>query len=132
MEEKLKQIIHQWITKAENDLLVIRHELDTPNPTTDMICFHSQQAAEKYLKAFLIAYQVDFPKTHNIGHILNSCSKIDIEFSKLTDSLILTNYAVELRYPEEYYIPDLSEAENAFKLAIDVKEFVKVRLKELM
>jgi HEPN domain-containing protein len=32
-------------------------------PLTTASCFHSQQCAEKYLKAILVAKDVEFPKT---------------------------------------------------------------------
>ena len=53
---KLNRIIdRKWQIKAENDLKTIANELASSNPITDTICYHSQQAAEKYLKLFLVA-----------------------------------------------------------------------------
>jgi len=44
-----------WIKKAENDLVAAEHLLTArPHTPYDTICFHAQQCAEKYLKAFLI------------------------------------------------------------------------------
>jgi len=39
--------LRNWIAKADNDILVIRHEMDIPESewVTDAICFHCQQAA---------------------------------------------------------------------------------------
>ncbi len=48
MDENLKQKINQWIVKAENDIKIASKDLSTENPITDIICFHSQQAVEKY------------------------------------------------------------------------------------
>ena len=43
-----------WIRKAENDLITASACLNIkPRPPIDTICFHAQQCAEKYLKAFL-------------------------------------------------------------------------------
>ena len=39
------------------------------------ICFHFHQAAEKYLKTFIIAYDLEFEKTHNLVGLLKICSK---------------------------------------------------------
>ena len=52
-----------WIAKADNDLMIINHELQLPESewVTDMICFHCQQAAEKYLKALLIYQDKEIP-----------------------------------------------------------------------
>ncbi len=132
MEKKLKEIVKQWILKAENDLNVIEHEVKVSDPTTDMICFHAQQCVEKYLKAFLIANQINYQHTHNIGTILKPCKDINPNFSQLTDSLILTNYAVDLRYADDFYIPEIEEAKEAHQIALKVKEFVLKELNKLM
>ena len=36
----------------------------------DIICFHSQQSAEKYLKAYLVFLDQDFPKTHALEDLV--------------------------------------------------------------
>lgn len=51
----MKDEIHKWIIKAENDLKTAKGEFSTKNPVTDTICFHCQQCVEKYLKAYLIS-----------------------------------------------------------------------------
>ena len=43
-----------WLAKAEHDLLNIENNLKAPEIPWDTICFHAQQAAEKFLKAFLV------------------------------------------------------------------------------
>lgn len=47
--------VRAWVRKAESDLKVARDELATLEPATDAVCFHCQQCAEKYLKAYLIS-----------------------------------------------------------------------------
>jgi HEPN domain-containing protein len=37
-----------WFKKAQNDLKTGRDEFQTDEPATDTICFHMQQAVEKY------------------------------------------------------------------------------------
>lgn len=49
---------------------------------------------------------------------------IDSSFIDLKDTVLLTEYAVEFRYPDDFYIPDEDEARNAFRLATAVKNFV--------
>ncbi len=49
-----EQTVRSWIAKAESDLKIGKDELVTVDPATDAICFHMQQGAEKYLKAFLV------------------------------------------------------------------------------
>ena len=43
-----------WFEKAEHDLLTIENNLAGSRIPWDMVAFHAQQAAEKYLKGFLV------------------------------------------------------------------------------
>lgn len=45
------EYLQRWIIKANNDLIVAEHELYTSKDerVTEAICFHCQQAVEKYL-----------------------------------------------------------------------------------
>jgi len=40
---------------------------------TAQICFHFHQAAEKYLKSYIIASDLDFKKIHDLPAFLKSC-----------------------------------------------------------
>lgn len=67
----MKAATRDWIAKAENDYLASvdlarRRKL----PLHDMVCFHCQQAAEKYLKASLEEAAIHFPKTHDLETLL--------------------------------------------------------------
>lgn len=128
MNEHLKK----WIQLADLDLKSAKDLLNTDEPVTTAICFHCQQAVEKYLKAFLIYNQKEISKTHDISLLINECVKIDTEFKILCELEIdtLTFYAVEVRYPDDFYIPDIQEAKKAIQLAERTREFVleKMRL----
>ena len=95
-------IVKQWILKAERDLKIAKPEIKTGNPATDMVCFHMQQCAEKYLKAYLIFNGVEIRKTHNLTLILEQCIRIDGEFQFLQKKQAdkLTDYAIDTRYPD--------------------------------
>jgi HEPN domain-containing protein/YHS domain-containing protein len=81
-------------------------------------CFHSQQAAEKYLKAYLTRRQVEFPKTHSIREILDLVRTVDEELAAaLLPSAALTPYGVEVRYPGDVPEPSQNETEEALALA---------------
>jgi HEPN domain-containing protein len=87
-----------WLRYARSDLALAR--IDKPEGVLlESLCFHTQQAAEKALKAALISIEIDHPKTHNIRTLLdlfpgNISIPEDVE-----ESAILTDYAVEFRYP---------------------------------
>ena len=73
---------------------------DRPDPLLDAVCFHAQQCAEKYLKAFLTYKEIEFRKTHDLGELIALASKIDSSFEEIIDiGEKLTDYAVDVRYP---------------------------------
>lgn len=125
MNEKVKQ----WIIKAESDVTIVGKDLRTDTPVTDAICFHAQRAAEKYLKAYLVFKDIEPEKTHKIEKLLLTCITFDAAFSALKNADILTEYAVEFRYPEDFYLPSVEEAREAYSLALKVKDFVLERIK---
>ena len=63
-ETPQKILVRQWTSRAENDLLNVRNNLAAQEIPWDTICFHSQQVAEKYLKAVLVFYAQPVPRTH--------------------------------------------------------------------
>lgn len=131
MEQFLIELVSKWLLKAENDIKTIQCLLEN-DPITDSICFHAQQAAEKYLKAYLVSQEQTLPKTHDINTLLKQCIVIDKDFLNLSNAVILTDYAVELRYPDDYYIPDLEEAIEAITIAKNIKTLVLSKINIIM
>ena len=123
-------IIKQWIQKAENDFKTGNDEFLTDDPATDMVCFHMQQCVEKYLKAYLVFYSKEFRKTHNIAELFDLCKDIDSEFEKLYEinAHELTIYVVEIRYPDDFYMPTRDETKECIQIATDVKKFITEKL----
>lgn len=126
----IENLVSQWIEIAERNLLTAKQGLEAKTLVTDTVCFHCQQAVEKYLKAFLVKHQIEFPKTHSIMLLLNLCSSVDKSFKdELSEADSLTDYAVEIRYPDDWYEPTLEETKRAYEIALKVKDFVFKKLK---
>ncbi len=108
----------QWILKAESDLKIGKHEILTDDPATDAIAFHMQQCVEKYLKAFLTFTNTPFRKTHDLTELITQCSEIDSEFERLFEMNVdrLTEYAIEVRYPDEMLFPSEDEVKKRSRL----------------
>jgi len=124
-EEVKRDIYEKWTRRANEDLAVAEQLLADGVPYFGSIGFHSQQAAEKLLKAFLVWHQVEFPKTHDLGQLLKLVESKDKTLSESLQSiLILTDYGVDTRYPAD--LPDLtsSEASHAVELAKRAKDAV--------
>ena len=118
-------VAKEWIAKAENDLKNAAHTLklgaDCP---TDTVCFHAQQCVEKYLKAFLVALEVVFPKTHDIETLVQLMPKHARVSLTIEQQRRLTDYATVMRYPGPYNPATLSEAKEAVKLARQTKRHI--------
>ncbi|MEI6207419.1 MAG: HEPN domain-containing protein [Desulfuromonadales bacterium] len=97
-------------------------------PTTETICFHCQQAVEKYLKMYLAIKGNDPSITHNISILVAKCASYDPAFNELNNFAFLTSYAVSLRYHDDFYMPEVEEAEAALAAAKEAREFVVARI----
>ncbi|KAF5083104.1 HEPN domain protein [anaerobic digester metagenome] len=124
------ETIRLWCLKADSDLKNASHEIEHEDPALDTICFHAQQTIEKYLKAFLVFSDTEIPKTHSLIRLIRDCILIDTSFSELIDKNIdeLTDFAVEIRYADEFYFPSIEEARDAIEKAEFVRSFVLSRI----
>ncbi len=93
-------VIERWLQKAKNDMKIALDELETEGPVLDMVGFHLQQFAEKYLKAYLIYSGRNPSKTHSISYLLDQCIENDPVFKIFLDTrlLELDEFALEIRY----------------------------------
>ena len=109
MSEEI-EIAKQWLAKAKNDLLNVDNNLKAEEVPFDTVCFHCQQAAEKFLKAFLAGNKQPNPSTHDLFFILEKILVLDSKAKQLRDFLsVLMPYAVEIRYPDDWFMPSEQE-----------------------
>lgn len=128
MDKKLN-LVKEWIHKARNDLGMAKLALDNEAEYTDAICFHCQQAVEKYLKAYLIDQDISFKRTHSLSYLLDLMHDIEnVSESLYQQAEILESYAVEIRYPDDWYEPTKEEAAEAYKIALEFKKYVLNRV----
>jgi len=117
-EEVKKEIVRQWLAKAEQDMEAAQALFSEKRRLLFPSCFHSQQAAEKYIKAYLTWHQTEFPKTHVLGELLDLMGETDDALAKSLSSVTLLNpYGVEVRYPGDIPEPTFAQAEEALRLA---------------
>jgi len=119
-------LVKGWLRKARSDELALDASLSAG--ALDAACFHAQQAAGKYLKAFLPHKGIVFPYVHNLSKLVELCAGPEASFQSLIKTVEpLTPYAVELRYDHEFW-PGREEAEEAKALAGAVRDFVMKKL----
>lgn len=123
------EVVKQWLHIAERNLALAKNIMEDEDILTDSACYNCQQAAEKYLKAFLTYHQIDFPKTHSMVALIDLCANKDNSFNDISDEAdSLTDYAVEIRYPDDWYEPTLAETKKAFSIALKIKKLVLEKL----
>lgn len=112
-----------WIRKADSDLENALLCLSS-GKSLDTACFHTQQAAEKLLKAYLMAYSLPAPLIHNIEKLVELCEQHDPAFVSMKPlGALLTPYAVQLRYDEDFW-PSEQETATALQSAQTLRAFV--------
>lgn len=118
-----------WLARAEEDIQaaeILLKENGSPNS----ICFHSQQAGEKYFKVFLAFQEKNIRKIHDLRALLTLCGEIDESFNKLKpETDFLNKFYIETRYPGDYSEFTLKEAREALGAAQKIKEFVMSKIK---
>lgn len=130
-EQIRAELARQWLDRAEADWRLCHRLIGDPEPYLEAIAFHCQQAAEKYLKAYLTWLQVEFPKTHDLKHLIELVGSCEHALaSGLENAATLTPYAVEYRYPGGYPQLTADEAAQALALADDIRNEILARLRD--
>ena len=119
-----------WLARAKSSLAISKNRSDDDIFYEDL-CFHTQQAVEKAIKGFLIFYNIEPEKTHNLVSLIKELSKyIDIP-EEINETAILNDYAVQTRYPGDYTPIEKEEYNHAIKIAEDCINWVENKIKEL-
>lgn len=118
--------VRRWLAKAEHDLRNAEHVLTMEEDCPfDTICFHAQQCAEKYLKAWLVLKSIDPQKTHDVVILLRQAAAAGLAGIEPGDVHQLNRYTVEARYPGDWDPIERAEAVDAIGRARMVRERVR-------
>jgi len=124
------KIFREWLKKAEEDFGFARINLKETKYYAQ-ICFHFHQAAEKYLKAFIIANRLEFRPVHNLIELLNICKNKDRKIEDLEEACRYLNpFYIDTRYPVHWPAHyDKKIADNAMKSAKKIKDWIRTALR---
>lgn len=127
----LNALASEWLEKANEEELFARSILTHRDAPAWGVGFHSQQLAEKSLKAYLVAQQGEFPKIHQLDHLIALCARHDSAFNKLAeDAQRINSYYFEDRYPGPRLPTTWEEAEEAFASGQRISKLVHTKLKQ--
>lgn len=124
----MNELVREWVEKAEGDVRTAEREVCvTEEPNWDAVCFHAQQAVEKYLKAALQLKEIPFSRTHDLAALLQPLIVEQEEWGRFGDSVEwLSAFAVEVRYPGE-----VSTGEAAVK-AVEIMRELRRNLRSYL
>jgi len=76
-----RELVLQWLDKAAADFDAAEQLCAQGDRFREIIAFLCQQAVEKYLKAFLVRHQIEFPKTHDIAKLLDRVATVNLNMA---------------------------------------------------
>lgn len=109
----------EWLMKAAEDLSSAK--VLFKNKIISTALYHSQQCAEKTIKAILVKFNQPVPKSHDLAFLSN----LTLHFvpkcqSTIEKAIFMTSYSWKYRYPGEQDDPDISDAEEAIEAAENI------------
>ena len=128
-----RQLIEEWLNKADEDF-GFADSVMKESSYFAQICYHFHQSAEKYLKAHIIAYDLEFQKIHDLPVLLKICIQRDAGLQIILDDCkFLNRYYIEARYPVHWPTSyDKDEAEKARLAAENIRDAIKASLRPLL
>lgn len=114
-----------WLKRAKSNLTRARQ----PKPEEVLwedLCFDTQQAVEKALKAVLVTRRIPFRFVHDIAELLTLLGNRGVFLpEEIKVSAELTDYSVESRYPGPFEPVTEEEFQRALKIAETVVDWAE-------
>ena len=126
-----RELVHEWFRFANMDLDLAKHTLETMYPPPlEIICYHCQQAAEKFIKGVIISFDIEVEKTHDLSKLLNTLVPLtDIPDTFMESAERLTMFGIRVRYPNELPV-DETQTKLAIVQAENIKNWAESLIKE--
>lgn len=125
------QIANEWFEYAESDLKTAIYLLGMKPRPNEIICYHCQQSAEKFLKGYLVFEGNPIKKTHDLQFLCKRASLMNPKMNDIENECIeLTDYSVEARYPFHIDI-DAVDVDRAIQSANRIKKVILLIVNEI-
>jgi len=113
----------EWFKYADTDFATAEFLLSMHPCPMEIICYHCQQSAEKFLKGYLIYRGVmEPPKTHNLIFLHTMCQDMDNHFDEISRACeALNRYGVQPRYPNEMEVQE-QDMQKAVEYARQIRD----------
>jgi len=120
--------VREWFNYALRDYNTAIYLQNMRPVPIEIICYHCQQSAEKYLKGFLISMKKPLIKTHDLAFLVTMCIDVDGDF-KFIQSVCedLTDYSIISRYPSNNEINNI-DMKKALQDSLVIKDFIEKKI----
>ncbi len=117
-----------WLNGARHEIIsadvLMEHSTEYANAA-----FHARQAAEKYLKAFLIYHRISLPHTHDMSRLISLAAAVDEHMAETLDEAeSLKEHPLPMRYPPRGAEVTQAAADRSIRIARLVRDSVLLRL----
>jgi len=119
-----------WLTRAKSNL--IRSKQPKPEEVLwEDLCFDTQQAVEKALKAVLLSRGIPFRFVHDIAELITFLENQGVILpEEVKSSAGLTDYSVESRYPGPFEPVTEEEFRKALRIAEAVVAWAESQIEQ--
>ncbi len=128
-DNRLEEILW-WLTQARNDVFTADVLKKQATPFTSQVCFHSQLAAEKAIKAGLLFTEGAFPLIHDLVKLRQFLPEDWTSLPPKADLKVLSLWSIDGRYPSLKSEPSVGEAEEAYQQAKAVISAIEKELRK--
>lgn len=125
-----RQVVNEWLKKSDEDFKFAVSIIED-SIYYAQICFHFHQAAEKYLKSFIIACDLEFKKIHDLPVLLKACLAKEPNLKAVMDDCkFLNRFYIDTRYPVHWPTQYTKEEALKAKTATEhIREMIRSVLK---
>ncbi len=119
----------EWLNRAKSNLTRTKVGIDIQGVYLEDLCFDTQQAAEKAIKAVLLHRNVSFPYIHDLAQLLTLVERSGAPVPQAVNEAVqLTPYATEARYPGLEQLISREEYEKAVMIAETVVHWAQEQI----
>ena len=117
------EYLFEWINIAGEDFNAAQILNEAVRKPYEIICYHCAQAAEKYLKGYLVSKGIEPKKTHDLRLLFDYCVELDANYNVIiAECAFLNNFASDIRYPRRYEVTG-SDVNSAIAAVEKIRHF---------
>lgn len=133
MDKNSNPITNEWLKKADSDFRYAKMSFENFDDFYAQICVLCHDAAEKYLKAYLIYHNINPERIHDLVTLHKQCVQVSENDAELVrteeECRLLNQYYIPLKYPSHYPAVDRRKAKEAIEAVAGISKIAKNKIR---